>query len=150
MYKASNISERNSLQRNLLQCLYKDRVRPIGDKSGNLAWTLAYFSGEHRFFAADISHRARQNLAVLGGSPIETYSRISWSLVQGSRDTMQRYASVLHSYTCKVVFSTTSPCVPVVLMLFLFTSTLENYVKVFGISARHRAVFPATARPSCQ
>ena len=51
----------------------------IGDKSGDLASTFSYFSGEQNFFATDrdISHTffgARQNLAALGGWPIETYS----------------------------------------------------------------------------
>jgi len=40
----------------------------IGDKSGDLRWTLAYFSGEQSFSTRDISHifvAAQRNLAAL-------------------------------------------------------------------------------------
>ena len=39
----------------------------IGDISGDLMWTLAYFSGEQNFSTRNISHvGVQQNLAILG------------------------------------------------------------------------------------
>jgi len=43
-------------------------------------------------------------LAVLEVWPIETYSPYFVNCGPGSRDTMQRHASVLHWYTCKWFF----------------------------------------------
>jgi len=54
------------------------------------------------------------------------------------------FVSVLHSFTDAPVkwFSTTFPCLPIVLVLFLFTALPEDQVQAFCTSARHRTVIP--------
>ena len=49
----------------------------VGDKSGDLGLTLAYFFGKQNFFTTNISHtfvRAQGNLAALGIVTVEIYS----------------------------------------------------------------------------
>jgi len=66
-------------------------------------------NGEQNSSTMDISRTfcrsAQQNFAALG---VLAYRKlipwISRTLVQGSRDTMRRHASVLHWYTCKMFF----------------------------------------------
>ena len=51
--------------------------------------------------------------------------------------------------TLKNGFSTTSPCLPIVSMFFLFTALPVDQVQAFCIQVPHIARwFPATARPS--
>ena len=77
----------------------------IGDKSGDLVWTLTYFFGGKNFrqrVAGTLFVRVRQNLATLRPGQSKLIPWILWTLVQGSHDTMQQHASVW--YTWKVVF----------------------------------------------
>jgi len=74
-----------------------------------LGWTLAYFSGKQpfsqRISRTLLSDSERYEIWQIWGTDQSTLiSRISWTLIWGSRDTMRRHASVLHWCTCKVVF----------------------------------------------
>jgi len=79
----------------------------IGDKAGDLGWTLAFFR-RATFSTTDISHTFCRNAmkfgSVRGRWPIDTYSPNFMNFGPGSHDTMRQHTSVLHWYTCKVVF----------------------------------------------
>jgi len=79
----------------------------IGDKSGDLGWTLAYFPGAT--YSTTVSRTlfvgARRNLAALGDWSIETYSPNFVNFGRWSCDNIRRHAwSVLHWYTYTLVF----------------------------------------------
>jgi len=120
------------------ECLYKVVYGlSIDDKSGDLGWTLAYFSGKQNFSTTDISYTfGRSNVGDLANRNLFPEFRELWS--GGSCDTMQRHASFLHWYGCIVVFSTTFLCLPIVLECKLS----EQVSSIAGW-------FPATARLSC-
>ena len=76
----------------------------IGDKSEDLGWTLAYFSGS-KIFPQRISCKrfvgAQRNLAALGVWPIEIYSP---NFVNFGPGVPWYHASVLYWCACKVFF----------------------------------------------
>jgi len=114
----------------------------IGDKSGDLGWTLTYFYGGAKFFPQRISRTlfvgARRNLATLGVWTIETYSPNFVNFANfgpGYRDTMWRHVSVLHWYR-KVVFDMFSKC------SFLTLRRPRIRFQILCTSALHRALVP--------
>jgi len=92
------------------------RVRhiSIGDKSVDLGWTLAYFFGDEIFSTTDISHtflserdeiwQCYKLLWGLANQNLFPEFREVWSWGSVWCINMRRHASVLHWYTCKVVF----------------------------------------------
>ena len=79
----------------------------IGDKSGDLGWTWAYFSGEQNFPQKITRTRLSERNEIWPHYrvwPIETYFPNFVNFDSGSRDTMRWHASVFHWCTCKVFF----------------------------------------------
>jgi len=57
----------------------------IGDKAGDLEWTVAYFSREQNFSTIHISHTFCQNTTKFGSirGLAKLISRVSWTLDRG-------------------------------------------------------------------
>jgi len=103
----------------------------IGDKSGNLGWTLAYFFGKWNFCTTDFSHflSERDEIWQYWGSG-------QWKLIPGIRELWSggpvipcddMHHSFRPSLTCKVHgFLTTSLCLPIVLVFFRFNALPEG------------------------
>jgi len=135
------------------ECLYRNsRAATIGDKSSDLGWTLAYFPGSKFFSTTDISHAFCQSATTFGDvGQFKLIPRTLWTLVRRSRDTRRRHASVLHWYTCKVVFRQ----FPHVAVADSFSVLSTHYV-ARGLGARFSVQvpsiarwFPTRARPCC-
>jgi len=112
--------------------VYRNSCTAYGN-SGDLRRTLTYF------FRGSIIYNSRHLANYLserhkiwqrwGYGQSKIIPQILWTFVrgwQGPRDTMRRHASVLHWYTCKNRFSTTSLCSPIVLVFFLFSALPED------------------------
>ena len=80
----------------------------IGDKSGDVGWTLAYFSEEQKFSTRDISDPfcpSATKFGNVGVWPIETYSPNFLNFGPVSRDLLPFCDSPsLIVYPCKVIF----------------------------------------------
>ena len=125
------------------ECLYRNsRAATIGDKSSDLGWTLAYFPGSKFFSTTDISHAFCQSATTFGDvGQFKLIPRTLWTLVRRSRDTRRRHASVLHWYTCKVVFRQ----FPHVAVADSFSVLSTHYV-ARGLGARFSVQVPSIAR----
>jgi len=153
-YKTSDISEtKQSRAKVTIQSVYRSSFpRPLD------WWQIWWPTGEFwpTFPASNIFPQricrtlfvaAQRNLTALGVWPIETYSLNSVNFGPG---VPWHRASVLHSIHLWSSFSTTSPCLPIVLVFVLFTALPEDYVQGFCTSDCMALWVLATARLSCR